>query len=53
MQLHEGLFDLNGRCGYVLKPECMRKQDTQYDPFETDSVENVVANSASIQVVAQ
>lgn len=50
MQLNLALFEQNGRCGYVLKPECMRKKDRHFDPFEDSTVENVVANSLSIQV---
>ena len=50
MQLNLGFFELNGRCGYVLKPYCMRKKDLLFDPFEMDTIENVVPNTVTIQV---
>lgn len=31
MQLNQGLFQQNARCGYVLQPECLRNQG--YDPY--------------------
>ncbi len=51
MQLNLGLFEMNGRCGYLLKPECMRKKDRFFDPFEVDTVENIVANTVTVQVL--
>jgi len=36
MQLNEGLFMMNNRCGYVLQPECMRHP--AYDPYDKDSL---------------
>jgi len=30
MALNEGLFEDNGRCGYVLKPEFMRSSDSGF-----------------------
>lgn len=32
MQLNQGLFQDNGGCGYVLKPEFMRSETITYDP---------------------
>ncbi|KAG3268773.1 hypothetical protein H1C71_021733 [Ictidomys tridecemlineatus] len=32
MDLNEGRFLINGRCGYVLKPACLRQPDTTFDP---------------------
>jgi len=51
MQLNLGFFELNGRCGYVLKPECMRKKDRHFDPFETDTIEHIVANTVTVKVL--
>ena len=31
MQLNDGRFMQNGRCGYILQPECMRH--LEFDPF--------------------
>lgn len=50
MQLNLGFFELNGRSGYLLKPECMRKKDRRFDPFEIDTVENIVPNTVTVQV---
>ncbi|MEQ2225160.1 1-phosphatidylinositol 4,5-bisphosphate phosphodiesterase delta-4 [Ilyodon furcidens] len=32
MDLNDGLFSQNGRCGYVLKPGFMRDHDKRFDP---------------------
>ncbi|EHB09269.1 1-phosphatidylinositol-4,5-bisphosphate phosphodiesterase delta-3 [Heterocephalus glaber] len=32
MDLNTGRFLVNGRCGYVLKPLCLRQPDTAFDP---------------------
>lgn len=32
MDLNDGLFCQNGRCGYVLKPESLRGADKRFDP---------------------
>uniref|UniRef100_A0A915KNR9 1-phosphatidylinositol 4,5-bisphosphate phosphodiesterase n=1 Tax=Romanomermis culicivorax TaxID=13658 RepID=A0A915KNR9_ROMCU len=52
MLLNQGVFEINGRCGYVLKPECMRKKDKHFDPFEESSFENVVAHTVSVSVLS-
>eukprot|EP00117_Sycon_ciliatum_P048109 scpid29980/ scgid3392/ 1-phosphatidylinositol 4,5-bisphosphate phosphodiesterase gamma-1; Phosphoinositide phospholipase C-gamma-1; Phospholipase C-gamma-1 len=49
MQLNEGRFWINGRCGYVLQPECMR-YNKNYDPLDIntwrDSVNPIVLEIA-------
>ena len=35
MQINEGMFLLNGKCGYVLKPEFTRKD--KFDPYNDQS----------------
>ena len=50
MQLNLGLFEYNGRSGFLLKPEFMRRRDKTFDPFAEDIVDGVVANSLSVQV---
>jgi hypothetical protein len=50
MQMNLCLFELNNRCGYVLKPESLRKKDRSFNPLTTENVENVVMNTLSIQV---
>ncbi|XP_023377323.1 1-phosphatidylinositol 4,5-bisphosphate phosphodiesterase delta-3 [Pteropus vampyrus] len=32
MDLNAGRFLINGQCGYVLKPACLREPDTNFDP---------------------
>ncbi|XP_003786299.1 1-phosphatidylinositol 4,5-bisphosphate phosphodiesterase delta-3 [Otolemur garnettii] len=32
MDLNAGRFLINGQCGYVLKPACLRQLDTTFDP---------------------
>ncbi|XP_023602064.1 1-phosphatidylinositol 4,5-bisphosphate phosphodiesterase delta-3 isoform X2 [Myotis lucifugus] len=32
MDLNAGRFLVNGQCGYVLKPACLRQPDTNFDP---------------------
>jgi len=39
MQLNEGLFMMNNRCGYVLQPDCMRHP--AYDPYDKQSLSRV------------
>lgn len=52
MQLNLGLFEYNGRSGFLLKPEFMRRRDKTFDPFAEDIVDGVVANSLSVQVIS-
>nr|XP_019950970.1 PREDICTED: 1-phosphatidylinositol 4,5-bisphosphate phosphodiesterase beta-3-like [Paralichthys olivaceus] len=51
MQLNMGVFEYNGRSGYLLKPELMRT-DKQFDPFTEDIVDGIVANTVQIKVVS-
>ena len=52
MQLNKGKFDYNGMCGYLLKPELMRLASRDFDPFVESPIDNVVAMSLSVQVLA-
>lgn len=38
MQLNLGIFEYNRRCGYILKPEFMRRKDRRLDPFAESTV---------------
>lgn len=38
MQLNQGIFEYNHRCGYLLKPEFMRRTDRRLDPFAESTV---------------
>lgn len=50
MQLNLGIFEYNARCGYLLKPEFMRRKDRGFDPFAESMVDGIVAGMVSIQV---
>ncbi|XP_060711356.1 1-phosphatidylinositol 4,5-bisphosphate phosphodiesterase beta-3-like isoform X2 [Hemiscyllium ocellatum] len=52
MQLNMGMFDYNGRSGYVLKPEFMRRSDKHFDPFTENIVDGIVANTVSIKIIS-
>jgi len=39
MQVNEGRFMTNNRCGYVLQPDCMRHPS--YDPYDKQSLSRV------------
>lgn len=40
MQINQSLFSFNGRCGYILQPECMR-QDS-YDLSDSRRIGQMV-----------
>ena len=50
MQLNQGKFEYNGNCGYLLKPDFMRRHDKQFDPFAETPVDGVIAAQCSVQV---
>lgn len=50
MQLNMGVFEYNGRSGYLLKPEFMRRKDKEFDPFTDSTVDGIVANTVLIRV---
>uniref|UniRef100_A0A7N6BLV7 Phosphoinositide phospholipase C n=1 Tax=Anabas testudineus TaxID=64144 RepID=A0A7N6BLV7_ANATE len=52
MQLNMGVFEYNGRSGYILKPEFMRRTDKHFDPFTENIVDGIVANTVKIRVVS-
>ena len=39
MQLNQGRFEYNGNCGYLLKPDFMRRNDRTFDPFAETPVD--------------
>lgn len=49
MQLNLGIFEYNGRSGYILKPDFMRRKDRQFDPFAESTVDGIVAGSVEIK----
>nr|XP_015206131.1 PREDICTED: 1-phosphatidylinositol 4,5-bisphosphate phosphodiesterase beta-4 isoform X2 [Lepisosteus oculatus] len=50
MQLNQGKFEYNGSCGYLLKPDFMRRPDRMFDPFSETPVDGVIAATCSVQV---
>lgn len=52
MQLNQGKFEYNGNCGFLLKPDFMRRADRNFDPFADAPVDGVIAASCAVQVIA-
>lgn len=50
MQLNQGKFEYNGNCGYLLKPDFMRRADRNFDPFAESPVDGVIAAQCAVQV---
>ncbi|KAL7861833.1 hypothetical protein SRHO_G00132740 [Serrasalmus rhombeus] len=49
MQLNMALFEFNGRTGFLLKHDLLRRNDKKFDPF-TDRIDTIVANTLTIKV---
>uniref|UniRef100_M3ZWG8 1-phosphatidylinositol 4,5-bisphosphate phosphodiesterase n=2 Tax=Xiphophorus maculatus TaxID=8083 RepID=M3ZWG8_XIPMA len=49
MQLNLALFEFNGRTGYLLKHDVMRRSDKKFDPF-CDRIDTVVASTLTIKI---
>ncbi|XP_025057992.1 1-phosphatidylinositol 4,5-bisphosphate phosphodiesterase beta-1 isoform X2 [Alligator sinensis] len=52
MQINMGMYEYNGKCGYRLKPEFMRRPDKHFDPFTEGIVDGIVANTLSVKVIS-
>ncbi|XP_018331608.1 1-phosphatidylinositol 4,5-bisphosphate phosphodiesterase isoform X2 [Agrilus planipennis] len=52
MQLNQGKFEYNGNCGYLLKPDFMRRHDRIFDPFAESPVDGVIAAQCAVQVIS-
>lgn len=48
MQLNMALFEFNGRSGYLLKHDVLRRGDKKFDPF-CDRIDTVVASTLTIK----
>ena len=46
----QGKFEYNGNCGYLLKPDFMRREDKEFDPFAETPVDGVIAAQCAVQV---
>ncbi|OQV23909.1 1-phosphatidylinositol 4,5-bisphosphate phosphodiesterase beta-1 [Hypsibius exemplaris] len=51
MQLNTGVFEINGRSGYLTKPELMRQKNRTLDPFTESNLDGVVPASISIRII--
>ncbi|KAG5867225.1 hypothetical protein JTB14_027094 [Gonioctena quinquepunctata] len=52
MQLNLGIFEYNFRCGYLLKPEFMRRIDRRFYPFAESTVDGIIAGTVKITVIS-
>ncbi|XP_044748447.1 1-phosphatidylinositol 4,5-bisphosphate phosphodiesterase classes I and II isoform X2 [Coccinella septempunctata] len=52
MQLNVGIFEYNFRCGYLLKPEFMRRTDRRFYPFAESTVDGIIAGTVKITVIS-
>ncbi|KAF7690322.1 hypothetical protein HF521_012126 [Silurus meridionalis] len=52
MQLNLGMYEYNGKCGYRLKPEFMRRPDKNFDPFTESTVDGIVAHTLSVKIIS-
>jgi len=53
MQLNNGKFEYNNRCGYLLKPEIMRRTKINkiFDPFAESPIDGIVATTLKIRIL--
>uniref|UniRef100_A0A3P8XGV3 Phosphoinositide phospholipase C n=1 Tax=Esox lucius TaxID=8010 RepID=A0A3P8XGV3_ESOLU len=49
MQLNMALFEFNGRTGYLLKHDLLRRSDKKFDPY-CDRIDTLVANTLTIKI---
>jgi phosphatidylinositol phospholipase C beta len=52
MQLNLGMFEYNHQCGYLLKPEFMRRRDRRLDPFAESTVDGIIAGTVQVTVIS-
>ena len=52
MQLNLGKFDCNGQSGYILKPDILRREDRNFDPFIDEPIDGIVPAIFSVQVIS-
>ncbi|ELU03479.1 hypothetical protein CAPTEDRAFT_170497 [Capitella teleta] len=52
MQLNLGIFEYNGRSGFILKPDFMRRKDKEFDPFAESTVDGIVAGTVEVKVIS-
>lgn len=47
-----GIFEYNYRCGYLLKPECMRRKIQKFTPFTESTVDGIIAGAVELTVIS-
>lgn len=52
MQLNLAMFEFNGKTGYLLKHDVLRRSDKKFDPF-CDRIDTVVASTLTIKAGSQ
>lgn len=52
MQLNLGIFEYNGRSGFLLKPDFMRRNDRKFDPFTESTVDGIIAGTVTVKVIS-
>ena len=52
MQLNSAVFEYNGRSGYIMKPELMRRKDRTLDPFTESPLDGVVPAVLTIRILS-
>lgn len=52
MQLNMALFEFNGRTGYLLKHDVLRRGDKKFNPF-CEKIDTVVASTLTIKVCSR
>ncbi|RUS73878.1 hypothetical protein EGW08_018364 [Elysia chlorotica] len=52
MQVNLGIFEYNGRTGYILKPDFMRRPDRHFDPFAESTVDGIIAGTVSVEIIS-
>lgn len=52
MHLNLGIFEYNHRCGYLLKPEFMRRKDRRLYPFAESIIDGIIAGTVNITVIS-
>ncbi|EDO42237.1 predicted protein [Nematostella vectensis] len=50
--LNQGKFEFNGRSGYILKPDLMRRDDRMFDPFTESPIDGYVGAYVAIKVIS-
>ena len=45
-------FAINGRCGYVLKPQLYTNPQKSFNPFTTLTIDEVVAMNLEVEVIS-